>query len=150
MATAAFAAAALAKDFFSRGHAALFQCLGNKSIHPCGHFLQHILSGDKGLYALMRIRLILHVLKLADLIGCQFLTTAMTLLKRAAQIHHIAVKRHGRFIGKEGFRLGTGALHVGIRSDGGAEGFDMGDNGRSKGSSHGRRCYLKNGKSRTF
>jgi hypothetical protein len=76
------------------------------------------------------------------------LTAAVTLLKRATQIHHIAIKSHGWLVSEKGFRLVTGALDSSVRSDSGTEGFDMRGDGGGEGNSHGRRCYRKKSKCR--
>ena len=70
MAAAAFAATtALREDFFFRGHPAFFQRLGDKAIHAIRHFLQHVLSRNEGLDAVMGIGFILVGILLHALIG---------------------------------------------------------------------------------
>lgn len=144
MAAAAFTTAFLSKDFIMRRDTAFFESLGNKAVHLIGHFLKHFLSGNIGLNPFMSIGLILQVLELADLFRVQFLTTAMTLLQGASQVHDIAIQGHSGLISEKALSLFTGGLDGLIRSDGGTEGFDMGGNGGSKGSCHGPRCYLRN------
>lgn len=138
MAAAALAATARAKHFLGGRHAALLEGLGDEAVDVVGNLLKHVLSGDKGLDALMGIGLVLQVLEAVHLVGVELLTAAMTLLQAAAQGHHLAIQIHRRLIGQKGLGLFARLLHVRIGRDGGTEGVDLGNKGGGKQLGHGR------------
>lgn len=138
MAAAALAATARAKHFLGGRHPTLFQGLGDEAIDVVGDLLEHVLSGDKGLDALMGVGLILQVLEAVHLVGVELLTAAMALFQGTAQSHHLTVQIHRRLVGQEGLGLLARLLHVRVGHNGGTEGVDLGNKGGGKQLGHGR------------
>ena len=66
MAAAAFATAFLTENLVMSRHTALFESLGDETIHLIRHILQYVLSGHKSLNTFMGISLILQILKFTN------------------------------------------------------------------------------------